>query len=153
VDENSPELIHIIGAADSHSTASCYEKNNLAFGDSYSVFLITGCGAMAIGRTDNMYQLWGILILAGLGIGGIVLAKANVSRQIPSHKARQLTSGQMIVVIIEAGTTIPPILNCHYFCAHPLYSRGRRWYRLHHLLQCLHLEVCPSGNTIVAIKS
>ena len=24
---------------------------------------------MSIGRLDNMYQLWGILILAGLGVG------------------------------------------------------------------------------------
>lgn len=34
---------------------------------------------MAIGRTDNMYQLWGILILAGLGIGGIVVPASIIT--------------------------------------------------------------------------
>lgn len=28
---------------------------------------------MAVARTDNLYQLWGILTVAGLGIGGIVV--------------------------------------------------------------------------------
>ena len=34
---------------------------------------------MAIGRTDNMYQLWGILVLAGLGIGGIVVPASIIT--------------------------------------------------------------------------
>ena len=34
---------------------------------------------MSIGRTDNMYQLWGILILAGLGIGGIVVPASIIT--------------------------------------------------------------------------
>lgn len=34
---------------------------------------------MAIGRTDNMYQLWGVLILAGLGIGGIVVPASIIT--------------------------------------------------------------------------
>lgn len=38
-----------------------------------------GCGAMSIGRTDNMYQLWGILVLAGLGIGGIVVPASIIT--------------------------------------------------------------------------
>lgn len=38
-----------------------------------SVCMTAGCGALAIGRVDNMYQLWGLLVLAGLGIGGIVV--------------------------------------------------------------------------------
>jgi hypothetical protein len=34
---------------------------------------------MSIGRIDNMYQLWGILILAGLGIGGIVVPASIIT--------------------------------------------------------------------------
>jgi hypothetical protein len=34
---------------------------------------------MAIGRVDNMYQLWGILVLAGLGIGGIVVPASIIT--------------------------------------------------------------------------
>lgn len=38
-----------------------------------SVMMTAGCGAMAIANVHNLHQLWGILILAGLGIGGIVV--------------------------------------------------------------------------------
>ena len=34
---------------------------------------LTGCGALAVARLDNLYQVWGPLIVAGLGIGGIVV--------------------------------------------------------------------------------
>ncbi|EAT76787.2 hypothetical protein SNOG_15949 [Parastagonospora nodorum SN15] len=38
-----------------------------------SVLMTAGCGALAVGRVDNLYQLWGLLVLAGVGIGGIVV--------------------------------------------------------------------------------
>lgn len=44
-----------------------------------SVLMTAGCGAMAAGRVDNMYQLWGILVLAGLGIGGIVVPASIIT--------------------------------------------------------------------------
>lgn len=44
-----------------------------------SVLMTAGCGAMAIGRVDNMYQLWGILVVAGLGIGGIVVPASIIT--------------------------------------------------------------------------
>jgi hypothetical protein len=28
---------------------------------------------MVVARVDNMYQLWGILLVAALGIGGVVV--------------------------------------------------------------------------------
>lgn len=34
---------------------------------------------MSIGRLDNMYQMWGILILASLGIGGIVVPASIIT--------------------------------------------------------------------------
>jgi hypothetical protein len=38
-----------------------------------SILMTAGCGSLAVGRVDNLYQLWGLLVLAGLGIGGIVV--------------------------------------------------------------------------------
>jgi hypothetical protein len=35
-----------------------------------SILMTAGCGSLAIARMDNLYQLWGLLVLAGLGIGG-----------------------------------------------------------------------------------
>lgn len=44
-----------------------------------SVAMTAGCGALAIARVDNMHQLWGLLILAGLGIGGIVVPASIIT--------------------------------------------------------------------------
>ncbi|KAF2149491.1 MFS general substrate transporter [Myriangium duriaei CBS 260.36] len=44
-----------------------------------SILMTAGCGALSIARTDNLGQLWGILILAGLGIGGIVVPASIIS--------------------------------------------------------------------------
>ena len=38
-----------------------------------SIIMTAGCGSLAIGRVDNMSTLWGLLILAGMGIGAIVV--------------------------------------------------------------------------------
>ena len=44
-----------------------------------SILMTAGCGALAIGRVDNLYQLWGLLVLAGLGIGGIVVPASIIT--------------------------------------------------------------------------
>jgi len=38
-----------------------------------------GCGSLAVARVDNLYQIWGLLILAGLGIGGIVVPASIIT--------------------------------------------------------------------------
>jgi hypothetical protein len=38
-----------------------------------------GCGALACANRFNLHQLWGILILAGLGIGGIVVPASIIT--------------------------------------------------------------------------
>lgn len=43
------------------------------------VLMTAGTGSMAVGRVDNMYQLWGPLVLAGLGIGGIVVPASIIT--------------------------------------------------------------------------
>lgn len=53
-----------------------------------SILMTAGCGALAIGRVDNLYQLWGLLVLAGLGIGGIVVPASIISRpSLPTNPA------------------------------------------------------------------
>ncbi|RHZ55935.1 putative MFS drug efflux pump [Aspergillus thermomutatus] len=44
-----------------------------------SVLMTAGCGAMSVARVDNLAQLWGILVLAGLGIGGIVVPASIIT--------------------------------------------------------------------------
>ncbi|KAL3472342.1 major facilitator superfamily domain-containing protein [Aspergillus californicus] len=44
-----------------------------------SVLMTAGCGAMAISEPDNLYKLWGILVVAGLGIGGIVVPASIIT--------------------------------------------------------------------------
>ncbi|KAL9102622.1 MAG: hypothetical protein Q9187_009103 [Circinaria calcarea] len=44
-----------------------------------SVLMTAGCGSLAVGRVDNLYQLWGLLVLAGLGIGGIVVPASIIT--------------------------------------------------------------------------
>ncbi|KAI4751325.1 MFS general substrate transporter [Aureobasidium sp. EXF-3400] len=44
-----------------------------------SVLMTAGCGALSIARVDNMSQLWGILVVAGLGIGGIVVPASIIT--------------------------------------------------------------------------
>jgi len=38
-----------------------------------------GCGAMAISNVNNVHQLYGILVLAGLGIGGIIVPASIIT--------------------------------------------------------------------------
>ena len=40
---------------------------------------VTGCGSLAVARVDNLYQIWGLLVLAGLGIGGIVVPASIIT--------------------------------------------------------------------------
>ena len=49
-----------------------------------SVLMTAGCGALAVARRDNLSQLWGLLIVAGLGIGGIVVPASIISES-PNH--------------------------------------------------------------------
>ena len=44
-----------------------------------SVLMTAGCGAMAVADVNNLNQLWGILVLAGLGIGGIVVPASIIT--------------------------------------------------------------------------
>ncbi|KAG9519445.1 MFS multidrug transporter-like protein, partial [Aureobasidium melanogenum] len=44
-----------------------------------SILMTAGCGALSVARVDNLNQLWGILVVAGLGIGGIVVPASIIT--------------------------------------------------------------------------
>lgn len=44
-----------------------------------SILMTAGCGALAVADRSNLYKLWGILIVAGLGIGGIVVPASIIT--------------------------------------------------------------------------
>ncbi|KAF2159271.1 hypothetical protein M409DRAFT_71157 [Zasmidium cellare ATCC 36951] len=44
-----------------------------------SVLMTAGCGSLAVAKVDNMGTLWGLLTLAGLGIGGIVVPASIIT--------------------------------------------------------------------------
>ena len=39
----------------------------------------SGIGSLACARIDNLHTLWGLLVLAGLGIGGIVVPASIIT--------------------------------------------------------------------------
>ena len=44
-----------------------------------SVLMTAGCGSLAVADVNNLYQLWGLLVLAGIGIGGMSLRALHLS--------------------------------------------------------------------------
>jgi hypothetical protein len=44
-----------------------------------SILMTAGCGALACANRFDLYKLWGILIVAGLGIGGIVVPASIIT--------------------------------------------------------------------------
>lgn len=44
-----------------------------------SILMTAGCGAISVAEVDNLYKLWGILVVAGLGIGGIVVPASIIT--------------------------------------------------------------------------
>ncbi|TAQ90728.1 hypothetical protein B7494_g947 [Chlorociboria aeruginascens] len=44
-----------------------------------SVLMTAGCGSLAVADRFNLHTLWGLLVLAGLGIGGIVVPASIIT--------------------------------------------------------------------------
>jgi len=66
-----------------------------------SVLMTAGCGSLAIARMDNLYQLWGLLVLAGIGIGGMCLERS---------------SDATIFLITHTGIVVPASIICEFRC-------------------------------------
>jgi len=44
-----------------------------------SILMTAGCGALACARVDNLNQIYGLLVLGGLGVGGIVVPASIIT--------------------------------------------------------------------------
>lgn len=58
---------------------SVFRGNNRALMIGCSVLMTAGCGSLAVATRDNLTTLWILLILAGLGIGGIVVPASIIT--------------------------------------------------------------------------
>ena len=98
---------------------------------------------MASLTVDSLYRAWGLLVLAGLGIGGIVVPASIITTiicpdvcifKINSPKKRLLTS--MLGPYRNSGST------------DTRYSRYWRLHRLYDLLQRLRLKIYPQRHLL-----
>jgi hypothetical protein len=66
-----------------------------------SVLMTAGCGGMAAARVDNINTVYGLLFLAGLGVGGIVVPASTVTTYIcPQDLIATITSLTITIRII-----------------------------------------------------
>jgi hypothetical protein len=45
-----------------------------------SILMTAGCGSLAVADVNNLSVLWGLLVLAGLGVGGIVVPASIICK-------------------------------------------------------------------------
>ena len=97
-----------------------------------SILMTAGCGALAIARRDNLWQLWGLLILAGLGIGGIVVPASIISTfMVVCNPLSALTNP-------SSNDHLPRRLDRNNCRSHSCYPCHRGLHRVLRLLQRLH---------------
>lgn len=66
-----------------------------------SILMTAGCGGMAAARTNNINTVYGLLFLAGLGVGGIVVPASTVTTYLsPPDLIATITSLTISVRII-----------------------------------------------------
>lgn len=58
---------------------SVFRGHNRALMVASSCMMTAGCGALAAARVDNLHAVYGILVVAGLGIGGIVVPASIIT--------------------------------------------------------------------------
>jgi hypothetical protein len=63
--------------------------------------MTAGCGGLAAARVDNIHTVYGILFVAGLGVGGIVVPASTVTTYIcPSELIATITSLTIAIRIV-----------------------------------------------------
>lgn len=68
-----------------------------------SVIMTAGCGGMAAARVDNIQTVYGILFVAGLGVGGIVVPASMVTTYICPTDLIATTTALTIAIRIVGG--------------------------------------------------
>ena len=90
---------------------------------------------MANLTVDSLYRAWGLLVLAGLGIGGIVVPASIITTIIcpdvclKSNNPKKRLLNSILGPYRNSGST------------DTRYSRYWRFHRLHNLLQCLRIQI------------
>lgn len=100
---------------------------------------------MAIADVNNLHKLWGVLIIAGLGIGGIVVPASIITTIICPDVCTTPSS-----LFRHGNSDLNLYLGPHRNHLRPhSFNPCRRWqYRLHRLLQRLHQQVCSQLATL-----
>jgi hypothetical protein len=89
---------------------------------------------MAIASVDNLHELWGILIIAALGIGGIVVPASIMTTIIcPDVRFLPLIQYNFRICTIELKNTETGS-RCHGIRSYAINTCHWRWRRLYNLL-------------------
>ncbi|KAK3997004.1 major facilitator superfamily domain-containing protein [Cladorrhinum sp. PSN332] len=81
-----------------------------------SVLMTAGCGALAAARLDNINTVYAILLVAGLGVGGIVVPASTITAIIcPSDVIATVTA--LTIAIRIVGGAIGYAIYCNVFVA------------------------------------
>jgi hypothetical protein len=90
-----------------------------------SVMMTAGCGALAAARIDNLNAVYGILVVAGLGIGGIVVPASIITTIIcPDDLIATITALTLAVRVIGGAIGYAVYYNVFYNKFVPLLSVG-----------------------------
>ncbi|EAU32596.1 conserved hypothetical protein [Aspergillus terreus NIH2624] len=110
-----------------------------------SILMTAGCGAMSVAKIDNLYQLWGILTVAGLGIGGIVVPASIITTIICPD-----VSNYVPIAIPKKHTVLTMTLGLdrNHLGPHPIHPCRGRQHRLLHLLQHLPFQIRPERRAL-----
>lgn len=121
---------------------SIYRGGNRPLMIGSSIVMTAGCGALAAARLDNLPAVYGILVVAGLGIGGIV---------VPASIMTTIVCPDDLIATVTALTLSIRVVSPLHPSTYPLtqkltmkIDRRRNW--LHSLLQRLLLQARPGTN-------
>lgn len=94
---------------------SMFRGQNRLFLFVSSCLMTAGCGALAAARLDNLHAVYGILVVAGLGIGGIVVPASIITTIIcPDDLIATVTALTLAVRVIGGAIGYTTYYNVFY---------------------------------------
>jgi hypothetical protein len=90
-----------------------------------SCMMTAGCGALAAARVDNIHTVYGILVVAGLGIGGIVVPASIITTIIcPDDLIATVTALTLAVRVIGGAIGYTTYYNVFYNKLVPILTKN-----------------------------
>ena len=120
---------------------SIYRGGNRPLMIGSSIVMTAGCGALAAARLDNLPAVYAILVIAGLGIGGIVVPASIMTTIVCPDDLIATVTALTLSIRVVSKPLLSIALQTDSDC-----SIDRRRNRVHSLLQCLLLQARPSVN-------